>query len=91
MPAKYLTALGILFVSFCLQAQSSYFNVSETEPFKDSRRGSSLEGVFTLIDGNVVAERAAKKDLLIRAFDYNKFILANLSKNKKQFLVLSKK
>jgi len=71
MPSKYLTTLGILFVSFCLQAQSSYFNVSETEPFKDSRRGSSLEGVFTLADGDVVAVRAAKKDLLISSFDAN--------------------
>lgn len=71
MLKKMITTLGALLITLSIQAQSTYFNVTETEPFKDSRRGSSLEGAFTLDDGSVVAIRLAKKELLVSSFDAN--------------------
>jgi len=46
---KIAFILGIFFVTTSLNAQSSYFDVTETTPFKDSKRGTSLEGVFTVL------------------------------------------
>ena len=71
MLQKYITTLVILIMGLSAHAQSTYFNVTETEPFKDSRRGSSLEGAFTLASGEIVAVRAAKKELLVSSFDAN--------------------
>ena len=71
MLKKMITTLGALLITLSIQAQSTYFNVTETEPFKDSRRGSSLEGAFTLANGAVVAIRLAKKELLVSSFDAN--------------------
>ena len=70
MLQKYITTLVILIMGLSAHAQSTYFNVTETEPFKDSRRGSSLEGAFTLASGEIVAVRAAKKERLIRQVKY---------------------
>ena len=66
---KFLFTLGLFFIGISIQAQSSYFTVTETEPFKDSRRGSSLEAVFTLANGEILAVRSAKKELLVSNFD----------------------
>ncbi|MEM7185056.1 MAG: hypothetical protein AAF466_00250 [Bacteroidota bacterium] len=68
---KFILSLGISLLSFAAVAQSSYFNVTETEPFRDSRRGSSLEGVYTLEDGSLIAVRSAKKELMVSSFDAN--------------------
>jgi len=97
MLKKFITTLGILAVTLSLHAQSTYFNVTETEPFKDSRSGSSLEGAFTLASGKdtfeMIQENKGKTVYrpYLGTYDYDKFILANLSKSKKQFLILSKK
>jgi hypothetical protein len=68
---KFSITLGLFFIGISMQAQSSYFTVTETEPFKDSRRGSSLEAVFTLDNGEIIAVRSAKKELLVSNFDAN--------------------
>lgn len=77
----FFLTLGILCVGFSSYAQSSYFNVIETEPFKDSRRGSSLEGAFTLASGEIVAVRAAKKELLVSSFDANYKLISDVELN----------
>lgn len=71
MTRKIIFTLGVLLIGFSGISQSNYFNVTETAPFKDTRRGSSLEGVYTLLDGSLVAVRSAKKELMISSFDAN--------------------
>lgn len=78
---RFFVTLGILIIGLSAQAQSTYFNVTETEPFKDSRRGSSLEGAFTLVTGEVVAVRAAKKELLVSSFDANYNLQSDIELN----------
>ncbi len=59
----------------CLQAnstaQSSFFKVNETQSFKDTKRNTSLEQMFTLSNGSMVAVRSAKKRLMVSAFNSN--------------------
>jgi len=81
MLKKFIATLGILAISLSVHAQSTYFNVTETEPFKDSRRGSSLEGAFTLASGEIVAVRAAKKELLVSSFDANYNLQSDIELN----------
>ena len=71
MKLKVLFIFPFLLIAFTSFSQSSYFNVAETEPFKDTRRGSSLEAVFTFEDESLVAVRSAKKKLMISSFDSN--------------------
>lgn len=62
----------ILLVGICvfsnMNAQSSFFNVNETKSFKDTKRNTSLEQMFTLSNGTMVAVRSAKKRLMVSAF-----------------------
>lgn len=67
---KRLILISIVFLmQLGATAQSNFFEVAETKPFKDSKRNTYLEAVFTVSNNNIVAVRSAKRKLLISNFN----------------------
>lgn len=54
---------------FSLQAQSSYFNVTETESFKDVSGLGEIIGMHQMENGDTFIVRQAKKKALVNIFD----------------------
>ena len=70
MMFKRLILISILIlIQFGVTAQSNFFEVAETKAFKDSKRNTYLEAVFSVSNNNVVAVRSAKKKLFISNFN----------------------
>ncbi|MDX1462621.1 MAG: hypothetical protein R3359_06155 [Marinirhabdus sp.] len=77
MLRTFLILFSVIFLATTPSvAQSSFFNVNETQPFKDTKRNTSLEQLFTLSNGQMVAVRSAKRRLMVSAFS-SKYQIAN--------------
>jgi len=70
-------------------AQSTYFNVEETTPFKDIKKGSDLVDVHQFDSGETILIRAIKKEYVLSAFDASHRLVANieLDKAKKETII----
>ncbi len=61
----------VLLLLFCAQlciCQSSYFNIKETNPFKDTKKGSVLLDVHQMENGENIVIRSIKKNFVISSF-----------------------
>lgn len=62
-----LLTLFLVF-STLVQGQQTIFNIQETESFKDTKRNTSFEELFTLSNGEMVAVRSGKRRLMVSTF-----------------------
>ncbi|WP_299767765.1 hypothetical protein [uncultured Dokdonia sp.] len=78
-----------IFINSIGYSQSTYFNVEETAPFKDIKKGSNLLGVHQFDNGEAVLIRAIKKDYVVSAFDASHNLIANikLETSKKETII----
>lgn len=84
-----LLTVFLILINSIGYSQSTYFNVEETTPFKDIKKGSSLLGVHQFDNGVTVLIRAIKKDYVISAFDASHNLITNieLDKSKKETII----
>ena len=70
-------------------AQSTFFDVIKTPPFKDIKKGGELVGVHTFEEGGVVLIRAVKKQHFVSAFNSKYEMIANvpLEKERKELFI----
>ncbi len=61
-----------------MHSQSSFFNISETEPFKDVKYSTSILDVHNFEGGEVLVIRKAKKLFLINDFSKDHVLLNNI-------------
>lgn len=66
---KVFAILFIIFSCISLYAQNSYFNVSETESFKDVRGVGNINGMHQMENGDTFIVRETKKKGIINIFD----------------------
>lgn len=68
---KILLALLFIFSSYISFSQSTYFNVKESEKFKDVKRGTVVDAVYTTGDNETVVARSSRKKIVFEVYDEN--------------------
>lgn len=81
--------LLLLVLGTTINAQSNYFTVEETAPFKDVKGVSPVSGMFQLDSGETVIVRPFKKEVVVSVFDesYNAVRNIELEINKRESLL----
>ncbi|MEZ4840309.1 MAG: hypothetical protein R2821_02015 [Flavobacteriaceae bacterium] len=69
MKSTILRISSFLFFSLSINAQSSYFNIIESEKFVDNYRNTSVNAVHTTDNNTTLVARTAKRKLIFEAYD----------------------